>query len=375
MNDNQKDNTMPKGRLESIDALRGFDMFFITGGAALLTAIAALLPTPVGSVLAKHMTHASWAASYLYDYIFPTFLFLSGVSWPFSYASQVEKGRTTGQIHRKILWRMTMLILLGWLTLGIMKFDWDHMRLASILGRIGIAWAVAAFIYMHTRIRTQLIVAAAFLVGYWAIIYFIPNPDVALPPGKNPITSWSYCICGWMDRNYLTVAKPGHDGGAFATIGMPVTAMLGMIAGWMLRRTDVDEKRKTLQMLGMAAVLAGLCAAWYPWCPTVKAIWTPTYALLAAAYDFAILAAFHWIIDVKGYRKWAYFGTVIGMNAITIYVLQHFVNFGSVSRMFLSGIAGLFSEEVGKVIICAGRVAAVWLVLLYFKRRGIFMRV
>lgn len=363
------------GRLESIDALRGFDMFFIMGGSVLLTAIAAFLPEPFGSGLARHMTHANWIATNFFDYIFSTFLFLAGVSWPFSYAAQVAKGRTAGQIHRKILVRMILLILLGWLHDDILRFDWDHQRLASVIGRIGIAWAVAAFCHMHMGFRRQIVLCIALLIGYWAILYFIPRPGVTVPVGKTAMSEWGLCICGWMDRSFLTVCKPGYDGGLFATIGMPVTALFGTLTGDSLRRTDVGEGKKTLMMLAVAAGLGLVGFLWMPWCPNVKAIWTPTYALVAGSAALMLMAVFHWVIDVKGFRKWAYFGIVIGVNSITIYMLQHFVSFRGLSRAFFGGAAALCSPAVGELVLAAGHVALAWLTLWFFKRKGIFMKV
>ena len=362
-------------RLESIDALRGYDMFFIAGGAGILTAIAAFLPDAMGAAVKAHTTHANWGAWYFYDYIFPTFLFLAGVSWPFSLASQRAKGRTDGEIHRKILWRMVALILLGWLHDDILKFNWEHQRLASVIGRIGIAWAVAAFLYMHVTIRKQLAICAALLVGYWAIIRFIPNPDAVIPAGATPLTNRAYCITGWVDRNFLTIAKPGYDGGAFATIGMPVTAMFGALAGTFLKRQDMKEGRKTLLMLAGAVGMAILGVLWLPWCPNIKSIWTPTYALIAGSIALGLLAVFHWLIDVKGWRKWAYFGTIIGMNSITIYMMQHFVSFKRMSELFFGGTASLCSPEVGTLILAVGRVALAWTVLWFFARKRIFLRV
>lgn len=150
-----------KTRLASIDTLRGMVMLHIMGGVVVMKSLAAFLPAAAGAWLVAQMSHAPWGADRIHDYVYPTFLFLTGVSWPFSLASQVARGRTTAQIHRKILLRMTVLILLGLVCGGILRLDWVHIRLASVLGRIGIAWAVAAFIFMHTGFRRQLAICAA----------------------------------------------------------------------------------------------------------------------------------------------------------------------------------------------------------------------
>ena len=366
-----------KARLASIDTLRGLVMLHIVGGVVVMKSLAAFLPAAAGAWLVAQMSHAPWGADRIHDYVFPTFLFLTGVSWPFSLASQVARGRTTAQIHRKILLRMTVLILLGLVCGGILRLDWVHIRLASVLGRIGIAWAVAAFIFMHTGFRRQLAICAALLVGYWAIICFIPRPDVVIPPGESSLSAAKYCICGWMDRNYLQLPMtlPQCDGGAFATLGMPVTALFGAMAGALLRRTDLSGGRKTLLMLAAAAVLALLGVAGLPWCPNVKGIWTPTYALISGGVALALLAVLYWIVDVKGWRAWSTVFTVVGVNAITIYMMNKFMNFRGMSNYFFGGIASRCSPEVGALILSVGVVVIVWLILWFFDRKKIYLKV
>lgn len=370
-----KDRRTGSGRLLSLDALRGFDMFFIMGGENLLIALAAFLPVTLGSGLAEQMTHVPRVGLHIYDLVFPTFLFLAGVSWPFSYAKQVEKGATSWQIHRKILFRMLALILLGWIHDGILQFNWETQRLASVIGRIGIAWAVAALLYVHIGLRGQVAVFLSILIGYWALLYFVPFPGVQVPDGVNYMSDWKYCLCGWVDRNFLEICRPGKDGGAFATLGMPPTAMLGVFAGALLRRVDISGNRKVLLLLAGAVALVVLGAAWLPWCPCVKNIWNATFVCFAGAVSTALLAAFYWIIDVRGISGWSYAFRVIGMNSITIYMLQCFLGFRTMSKFFFGGVASLCDPAGSKLVLAAGYVLLCWLVLWFFERKKIFLKV
>ena len=185
-------------------------------------------------------------------------------------------------------------------------------------------------------------------------------------------------LVGWVDRQIL----PGkmHElvfdpEGILSSIPAVATAMLGVFSGELLRRTDVSGNRKTLVLLGAGLVCTVACLVWEPWCPINKKIWTSTFVLAAGAYSFAVLALFYWIVDVKGWRRWTFFFRVIGMNAITIYLLMRFVQFRAISKFFFSGVAGLGNGDWPNVALIAGQIAVEWLVLLYMYRKDTFLRV
>ena len=142
-----KSNTQLPDRLESLDALRGFDMFFITGGASLLASIASLFPdSAFWQIVSRHMQHVPWDGLVHHDTIFPLFLFIAGISFPFSLAKQQEQGRSKASIYLKILRRGTMLVLLGLVCNGLLNFEFATLRFPSVLARIGLAWMFAAII-------------------------------------------------------------------------------------------------------------------------------------------------------------------------------------------------------------------------------------
>ena len=169
-------------RLVSLDALRGFDMMFIMGVSGLIVALCHLFPDGDNSWLAQQMTHVDWNGLRHHDTIFPLFIFLAGVSWPFSLSRQREAGKSTGQIVWKIIRRCLILIALGLVYNGIFRLDFKTLRVASVLMRIGIAWAGAALIYLFVKSPWKRgIIAAAILIGYWLLIlYFLYKKDVFL---------------------------------------------------------------------------------------------------------------------------------------------------------------------------------------------------
>jgi hypothetical protein len=223
-------------RLLSIDALRGFDMLFIMGFSSLVVAVCSLFPGGADCWLATTMGHAKWHGFTHHDTIFPLFLFLAGMSFPFSYAKQVSSGVPTREIYLKIVKRAIILICLGVVYNGFFKLDFEKLRICSVLGRIGLAWMCAAILYINFKPKTRAIICAAILVGYWLLIRFVPAPDT---PGADPLSMQGNLI-GYIDR-LITPGRLIYDGGRFdpegllSTIPAVVSAMLGIFTGEFVR--------------------------------------------------------------------------------------------------------------------------------------------
>ena len=210
-------------RLDSLDALRGFDMFFITGGSvtggsALLAALGTLITGDAHSWIAVQMTHASWTEPLrIYDFIFPLFLFIAGVTFPFSTEKRLAHGDGKRAITLNILRRTLTLVVIGLLFEQVQKLDWPHFRVWSVIGRIGIAWGVAALLTLHCRFRTCVAITAALLLGWWLFLRLVPSPDAV---GPDALADRMNCFATWFDTHYLTTAHR-HEGG-LATIAMGV---------------------------------------------------------------------------------------------------------------------------------------------------------
>lgn len=382
------------GRLMSLDALRGADMLFIMGFSGAVVSFCAWIGLK-DCWLATQMTHVAWHGFRHHDTIFPLFLFLAGAAWPFSYASQVAKGRTTVAILRKLGFRVLALFFLGMVSANFFAFKFETYRYDSVLAHIAVCWAGAALLYMFVRSwKVRVAIAFAMLAMHWALQYFLTAPDAAaLLASTDPAVakkvaayaaygtdSFSFTgnIAGWIDRTFM----PGrlHEGifdpdGLLAKVsGIPL-ALLGVLAGELLRSGRFSGNRKTLILLGAGLASLALTFAWRPWCPVNKKIWTATFVLASASYSFLLLSAFYWIIDVKGFRKWSFFFRVIGLNSITIYVAMRFVGFGQMSRFFFGGIAGFGDKDWSSFVLALGTVAIEWLVLLFLYRKNTFLKV
>lgn len=364
-------------RLVSLDALRGFDMMFIMGVASLVCAICELFPGGADCWLFSQMKHCAWNGLTHHDTIFPLFIFLAGVSWPFSYAKQRENGRKTGRILLKVFSRALILIALGVIYNGFFQFNFRELRVASVLGRIGLAWMGAALIYMFVKKPWQRgIIAAVILIAYWAVVRFIPAPDGG---GAGPLTMQGN-IVGWVDRHLM----PGtlyYDGGRFdpegllSTLPAVVTAMLGMFAGDLVRSEKMSGTRKTLWLVAAAAACTAIGLLWSLDFPVNKKLWTSSFVLVVGGFSFASFALFYYIIDVKGFKKWCFPFKVIGMNSITIYLLQEIIYIPATNRFFLGGLAGACSEPAAKVIFAIGYVLICWLTLFFLYKKKVFLKV
>lgn len=360
-------------RLASLDALRGFDMFFIMGGEELFSAIAAALGC---HGFAKAFGHAEWHGLHFMDIVFPLFLFIAGVSFVFSCAKSRALGLSDGRIALKSLWRGLVLVFLGLCCEKLLSLDFAHMRVWSVLGRIGVAWAAASWIYLLCGVKSRVAIAAATLALVTAGTILATAPGAPAP--VDPFSPEGNFGC-WLDRT-LTAGhtyRPLFDPEGFAGL-LPsvVTAMLGMFAGEIVRRGgSAATAGKALRLLGAGGgcLVAGLALS--PVCPVNKALWSPSFTLVAGGISFAAFAAFYFAVDVLGLRKWTLFFTVIGLNSITIYMAQRVIGFWRARDFLFGGVAALLPGEWREVALSAGYVAVCWLMLYFLYRKGVYLKV
>lgn len=368
---------MKTERLQSLDALRGFDMFFIMGGAPLLAALAIWMPCPFTEELARQMDHVEWHGLVHHDTIFPLFLFVAGISFPFSLAKQRESGRSEGAIHGKVIRRGLTLVLLGIIYNGLLSnWDFADARYASVLGRIGLAWMIAALIYLHAGWRSRVGITTLILVGYYLIIRFVPAPDGM---GED-VYSAQGSIVGYIDRLLL----PGRiyygnidPEGILSTLPAVATALLGMFTGeWVkLEREGLTPTKKAAWMVVAGIVLLAAGLLWNLDFPINKKLWTSSFVLVVGAYSVLMFALFYWIIDVRGWRRWTPFFTVIGLNSITIYLGQKFINFHYTAEKLSGGLIQFLPEQAQPFFTSAAYIAVCWLFLYVLYRNRIFLKV
>lgn len=362
------------GRLLSIDALRGFDMFWIIGGDELTKAIVRWGDWPIREQVEDQLEHVPWEGFHFYDLIFPLFLFLVGVVLPFSLGKLREQGAPRGMLYRRVLRRTILLFALGLLCNGVLQLDFVNLRYAGVLQRIALGYGLAALIVLNTRVPGQVIATTAILLGYWALLAFVPAPGGT--PGDYSIEG---NLAGYVDRHWLPgrIMKEyygfGDNEGYLSTIPAVATAILGALAGQWLR----GRHGPGFKVLGLVAAGVGCLAAgtvWGAYFPVIKNLWTSSFVLVAGGWSLLLLALFYAVIDGIGWRRWAFCLVVIGANAITIYVARYIVDFSRIADFFLGGtisLAGSFSP----VLHLVGVLGIEWLLLLFLYRHRVFLRV
>jgi len=362
---------LTRTRIVSIDALRGFDMFWIIGGEELVTRFANLWKGTLAQKVEQQLSHVEWEGFHFEDLIFPLFLFIVGLVLPFAISRRLQQGRSRARIFVHIIKRAAILILLGLILNGLLRFNWPRMRWPGVLQRIGLCYFLAALLVLCTKWRTQAIVTAAVLLLYWAAMMLIPVPGY----GAGVLTKEG-CLSSYIDQKLIPGVlyyKYGDNEGVLSTLPAACTALLGALAGhWLCSNRSGNRKAIGLAAAGIVSLLVGYL--WGMVFPIIKLVWTSSYVLYAAGWSMLLLALFYWIIDVKGCRKWAFFFSVIGMNPITIYFLRGFVDFDSIAEFFFAGLAR-YAGPLNPVILPAAVLAVEWLFLWFLFRRRIFFKV
>jgi predicted acyltransferase len=321
----------PAGRIVSVDALRGFDMFWIIGADSVVYAWAKVSDAPAVQRLAEQMEHVPWEGFHFYDLIFPLFVFLVGASSVFSLDRIVQReGKPAA--YRRVLVRSLVLYLLGICYYGALRRDEgpEMYRFVGVLQRIAICYLFGSLLLLNLKWRGLAVTLATLLLGYWALLVWVPVPGVEYPSfaeGKN--------LTHWIDQHFL----PGYkwDGkwdpeGLLSHVPAVGTAILGIFAGMVLRSMRNKPARTLLCLTsaGVAGVVIGL--AWSPYFPIIKKLWTSSYVMLAGGWSFLLLALFYLIIDVWKFDRWARPLVWIGMNAITIYLIVGLIDLPAMVR-------------------------------------------
>lgn len=367
-------------RLLSLDILRGFDMFFIMGSPILFKALAKITDCEPFIWISSQMKHCVWDGFAWMDLVFPLFLFISGITFPISYNKNICKpDYSKKKFCKYILRRVAVLVVLGMLYNGLLStLSFSENRYCSVLGRIGIAWGIAAFIYMGITSRIKrVLVIFAILMGYWLIFLLFKAPD-AIPEAH--YLSPEGNIAGYIDRllipGQLYMKDLYEAEGILSTIPSVATAMLGMFLGdYMFFSKDLPLKKiRMILLVGGLLVLLGWC--WGMILPINKTLWSSSFVLFVGGLSALLFALFYWIFDVKAYcSRVGLFFKVIGMNSIFIYLLQKIINFNDVSQFFIKGVCSYLPDNYDLLLLGMTRVALCWLILYFMYKRSIFFKV
>ena len=365
-------------RVESIDALRGFDMFWILGGEHLVVSLhkAGEQQGFTGlSTFAQQMGHVAWEGFHFYDLIFPLFVFLMGVSTVFSLTKILESDGKKAAYWR-VIRRFALLYFLGLFYHGALSRDGgpEMFRYVGVLHRIAISYLVGGVLFINLRFRGLLAAAAVLLVGYWAAMTFIPVPGGvagSFAEGSN--------LANYIDAQYLPGYKWDGDWdpeGLLSSFPAVVSGILGMFAAFVLRRSDLSPQQRVglLCVAGLACIALGY--GWSLQFPIVKKLWTSSFVLVAGGWSYLLVALFYFLIDVKNFRLGFRPFVWIGMNCIAIYMIRNLVGgFGGlVRRVVHEPVVSEMGAWGDLVVTALGLLLAIGF-CRYLYKNGMFVRV
>jgi len=374
-------------RLLSLDALRGFDMFWIMSGEHVIHAMAKATNWPVLLWMSGQLHHTEWNGITFYDMIFPLFLFIAGVSMPYSFHNKMEKagvsnpmdlpGAEKKKLYVVMIRRTLILLFLGVVVNGLFKFDgYEQTRFASVLGRIGLAWFFAGIVYLNFNLRGQVWCFAGILVGYWAAMLYIPVPGY----GAGVLTMQG-SLESYVDQLLLPgrLHDPGHDPeGILSTIPAIASALLGVFTGQFLKlnSTKWTMPKKGIVLFAAGLVLIAIGMLWDLNFPINKRLWSSSFVLFVGGWCMLFLSVFYLIIDVAGYKKWTFPFMLIGVNSILIYLAaEGIVDFKHTSAFIFGGLIQMASANWQATLAAIG-VVLIQLLLLYFLYRNkIFLKI
>lgn len=352
-------------------------MFWISGGEELFHVLARVTGWGWAVGLASQLTHPEWNGLTAYDCIFPLFLFMAGVSTPFSFFSRLEKGSTHAQLLRKSIQRGLILVLLGVIANnGLFRHPFSELRYASVLGRIGLAGMFAQIIYLYIPTRKHIwTIFFAILLLYWLFILFFPVPGCPIGQMTMECNPASY-----LDRLFLPghLYKKIHDPeGLASTFPAIATGLLGILAGIELRRpeNEVSSRQKVwrLAVTGLLAIVLGI--AWNTVFPFNKNLWTSSFVLAVGGISLLLLSLFYWVIDVLQFRKWTLFFVVIGMNSVVIYLAHQFIDFQYTANALFGGLLKNLPASATALGEVLAYIAVQWALMYVLYRNKWFLKV
>jgi heparan-alpha-glucosaminide N-acetyltransferase len=382
----------------AVDAYRGFVMLLMMAEVLQLSHVAAAFPgNRLWAFLGYHQSHVEWAGCSLHDMIQPSFSFLVGVALPYSIASRLRRGTTFDKLFGHALWRSLLLVALG-VFLRSMHRPQTYFTFEDTLSQIGLGYPIL-FLLGFRSAKWQWGVLGALLFGYWLVWALYPVPGSSFDWAAVGVpANWSHHFTGFaahwdknsnlgnaFDQWFLNLfprEKPFvANGGGYLTLSfIPTlgTMILGLIAGRWLRESYPVIPLGRFLVAGAILIAVGLALHFTGVCPIVKRIWTPAWTLFSGGVCFLLLSAFSWVIELKGYKRWAFPLLVIGANSIAAYLIAHLCEEFVASSLLINLSAKPFAilgQGLQPLLLGAAMLFIYWLMLLWMYRRKTFLRI
>lgn len=375
--DEGEEMTLEKGtheagkRLESLDALRGFDMFWIIGGAWIFGNLHQIFNNPITGFIDRQLQHVPWVGFQFWDLIMPLFLFIVGVAMPFSFAKRLARGSSHKKLYFHIIIRFFILFILGIIAQGhLLSYDLSKLAIyCNTLQAIAAGYLIGSILLLNLNIKWQIGVTTGLLLLFWALMAWVPVPGY----GAGQLTSEGN-LAMYLDKLLLGSFQDGTTyTWILSSLTFAGTVMLGVFGGLLLR-SKKTQIQKVLWLFGAGVLSIGLGLIWSIWFPIIKHLWTSSFVLFSGGLCYLLLGLFYLIIDVWGYRKWAYVFKIIGMNAIFVYMITRLFDFRRIGDIFVGGLADRLGSWNGLIQGMAGFLV-IWLILYWMYKERTFVKI
>ena len=385
----------------SLDALRGFDMFWIAGGGLIVGALERWTTNPLLAAVKQQLTHVAWNGFRFYDLIFPLFVFMVGASISYSVPRSLERSGRAATIQ-KILTRGVLLFLIGLFYSGGLSTPPAELRMLGVLNRIALCYTAAALLFVFLGKRALVGVWLGLLLGYWALMGLTPIRDIRLD--AQPMADLAsakgetnamilfqqtqarvtgkydpgYNLANHVDFQFL----PGRlydryydPEGLLSTLPAIASCLLGLFAGLFVQAPGRTPEARSLGLIGAGVASVVVGSLWGLEFPVIKKLWTSTFVLVAGGYSLVLLGVFHQVIDVWGWRTWCQPFVWVGSNALTIYLAAQILGFRRIAERLAGAPAKSMFGAGADTLIALVAVLVLFAFARFLYRRQLFLRV
>ncbi|GGG85603.1 DUF5009 domain-containing protein [Parapedobacter pyrenivorans] len=370
-------------RLESLDILRGFDLFCLVFFQPVLASLARELDNDTLNTLMVQFRHVHWEGFVFWDLIMPLFMFMAGVSMPFAFRKYL-KDDSRKSLYKRIFKRVLLLWIFGMICQGnLLALDFSRIFFYSnTLQAIAMGYLISAILLIHLDIRGQLIVTAVLLLGYWGILTFVGVDGYGkgdFTPDRNFAEYIDRIILGRF-RDGVNVTEGGLDFGNYrytwllSSLNFGVTVMTGVFAGHILGSSKITKVNKAVWLLSFGILQIAVGLLWGMQMPIIKKIWTSSMTLYSSGICFILMALFYYVVDYCGKGKYFAWLKIYGMNSILAYILFSIVDFSSLIHSLFFGLEQFLGNGYQPFVkLCS--VSLIFAVLYFFDRNRVYLKV
>ncbi len=370
-------------RLESLDVLRGFDLFCLVALEGILHPLGRAIDAAWYDDFLWCFSHVQWEGFSSWDLVMPLFMFMAGVSMPFA-LSRYKAMPDKGAVYRRIVKRVILLWIFGMMCQGnLLGLDPDRIYLYSnTLQAIAMGYLIAAMLFLHVRLSVQIGAAVVLLLVYWGAMQFITvdgygggnyTPDGNLAEWVDRTVLGRFRDAAVVENGQVVFAESYRYTWILSSLNFGVTVLTGLFAGHILK-SAMDRKRKWQWLLGIGVAMVALGWLWGLQLPVIKKIWTRSMVLVSSGYCFLLMGVFYYWIDYKGHGKNLTWLKVYGMNSIVAYMLANVISFRSIGTSLFHGL----EQYIGNyypALIATSNALIIYVILWLLYKRNIFLKV